>query len=547
MLFHLSQTIPKVKTVPTHKKHIIGSNMYEVQAYYDEERAFIYDKSKRRLVVSFQNAAVVLVNNDENENTLLFSLACKPDWNDNKDANYSMITSDLTIQKVREICNALYKLSINDTIMKPTILADKNVFAYTMSYPYFIYYKLVKSKKGFIWKKDGKIKLYNRSTKRKAKYKQIDHRIDDIYYMIGDQTVDTDGVGENKYYIIYDELRIYDLRKRKIVETTSTSGTITYDYQDHEAFDNIWFLENGIFVIEDKVIVRPIVFVGQDGGAIVQISVEIPDDAQSKKTIQIDLQYDDLEYVPIVLFCSKRKFILVTTKAIFIYEYDSTQSLFKHSGSYDLVYPSGGIDTEKMKLYKYKNFFILLDKSYIIAIYYNKKDFKYYFKHNMPPVSEPYKFNVIGHLLSRDDNNDCIGIIIESPDHELMTAIYDNNKKEIYFSISIKYNYPIARKKDIIARKKDIDLLLHGALQETKGQKFALHLLSNFKFSSSIVNIIEKERINYLNVVMSKDVRVFRVGNDSYLPLSPNEFYSFKFFNYILTYEQPCLVRSVRV
>jgi len=48
MLFRLSQTIPKVKTAPTHKKHIIGSNMYEVWDYYDKDRAFIYDKSKRR-------------------------------------------------------------------------------------------------------------------------------------------------------------------------------------------------------------------------------------------------------------------------------------------------------------------------------------------------------------------------------------------------------------------------------------------------------------------------------------------------------------------
>jgi len=533
MLFRLSQTIPKVKTAPTHKKHIIGSNIYKVWAYYDKERAFIYDKSKIRLVVSFQNAAVLLVNNDENENALLFSLVFKPDWNDNKDANYSMITSELTIHKVREICKELYKISINDTNIKPTILADKSVFAYTMFYPYFIYYKLVKSKKGLIWEKDGKIKLYNRSTKRKAKYKQIEHRIDDRYYMIGDQTVETDEVDEDSYYRIYDELRIYDLHKRKIVEITSTSGSIA------EAFDNIWFLENGIFVIEDKVIVRPIVFVGQDGGAIVEISVEVPDDAQSKKTIEIGLQYNEPEYVPIILFCSKRKFILVATRVIFIYEYDSTQSLFKYAASYDLVYPSGGIDTAKMKLYKHKNFFILLDKRYIIAIYYNKKDLKYYFKHNIPPVSELYKFNVIGHLLSRDDNNDCIGIIIESPNHELMTAIYDNNKKEIYFATSIKYNYPILR-------KKDIDLLLHSALQETKGQKFILHLLSNFRFSSNIVDIIEEERINYLNVVMSKNVRVFRVGNGLYLSLSPNEFYSFKFFNYILTYEQPCLVRIVR-
>jgi hypothetical protein len=213
--------------------------------------------------------------------------------------------------------------------------------------------------------------------------------------------------------------------------------------------------------------------------------------------------------------------------------------LFKHSASYDLVYPRGGIDTQKMKLHKCKNFFILLDKTYIIAIYYNKKDFNYYLKHSIPPARELYKFNVIGHLLSGDDNNECIGIIMESPNRELMAVIYDNKKNEIHLSTIIKYNYPILR-------KKDIDLLLHIVLQETGGQKFILHLWGNFKLSSNIVDIIEEERVNYLNVVMSKNVRVFRVGNNSYLPLSPNEFYNFKFFNYILTYEQPCLVRSVR-
>jgi len=36
MLFHLSQKMPKVKTASIHKKHIIGSNIYEVRAYYDE-------------------------------------------------------------------------------------------------------------------------------------------------------------------------------------------------------------------------------------------------------------------------------------------------------------------------------------------------------------------------------------------------------------------------------------------------------------------------------------------------------------------------------
>jgi len=60
------------------------------------------------------------------------------------------------------------------------------------------------------------------------------------------------------------------------------------------------------------------------------------------------------------------------------------------------------------------------------------------------------------------------------------------------------------------------------------------------------MNNIQKEGVDYLNVVVGKEVKVVRASNDSYLPLSPNEFYSFDFFNYTLTYEEPCLVRIVR-
>jgi hypothetical protein len=162
--------------------------------HYNRKYAFIHDKDKRRLVASFKNVVVLLINENENENKLLFSLACNPDWNDNKDINYFIITSKSTIQRVREICNMLYKISSKDTIRDPVILVDKDVLAYAMHYPEFFYYKLVKSAKGLIWEKDGKMKLYNRGTKRKAKYKQMENHINDRYYLVGDQLVETNGI-----------------------------------------------------------------------------------------------------------------------------------------------------------------------------------------------------------------------------------------------------------------------------------------------------------------------------------------------------------------
>jgi len=150
-----------------------------------------------------------------------------------------------------------------------------------------------------------------------------------------------------------------------------------------------------------------------------------------------------------------------------------------------------------------------------------------------------HRFNIIGHMLSSDDNNECIGLVLESPDHELLTVIYYNNKKDIYFYAGIKYNYPFAS-------KKHIDLLLRTAFQEINNKKFVLQFLGGFKFLSSIMNNIQKEGIDYLNVVVGKEVKVVRASNDSYLPLSPNEVYDFDSFDYILTYEEPCLVRYIR-
>ncbi len=537
MLFHLKQSLPEVKTASTYKKHKIGSNMHKVYTYYNENSAFIYDESNNRIIVAFQNVVLILLNDDENENKLLLSLACNPDWNDNKKTNYSIITSKSTIQKIRQICNAIYKLSINDTARKPNILVDKKIVAYAFSYPQFIYYKLIRSKKGLIWKKDGKIKLYKRGTKNKSKYKQIDQYIDDRYYLIGDQSVDIDGRGKDKYYMVYDELRIYDLSKRRIVETTSTFGRITYDYEDLEAFENIWVLENGIFVVRDKVIVRPIAYVYQDDGAIAQIEVDIPDSNQSEKTLEIIVEHDSVEYIPIVLFCTQNNSILVTRKTIFVY--DLTQSSHKPSESHEIIYPGGGIDTKRMKLYKHKNFFILIENYYMIAIYYDKKDERYHFRHAMSSKGKLYRFKIVGYVLSRDNNDDCIGVLLASKNHEMMIVIYDISKKEIYFSKIIECNH-------LTTGKKNIDLVLRMLSPKSMNLKFVLQFSNNPQVLNDVIRVLQESDTEYLNIAIDRDVEVVRIGRGLSLPLSLNEFYIFKFFNYILTYAQPCLVRIIR-
>lgn len=536
MLFHLRQTIPKVKTVPIHKKHIIGSNMYDLYTYYDKNFAFIYDKRNHRLIANFENIVVVMLNYNGNENELLFSLACKPEWNENKNVNYAMITSESTIQKIREICNNLYKLSSNDTNQKPTILADKQVFAYAMKYTKFVYYKLVKATQESKWEKDGEIELYNRSDKRKAKYEQFQEYVNKRYYVIGDQTVNSEGIRANKYYIVYDELRIYDLYKRKIIEITSTRGTMVSRYRDHEAFHGIGALHNGLFVIKDEVIVRPVVVVDEDG-VIAKIRVDIPDDNGNEETIEIGINQDLNSYEPIILFFSHTNSIVITKQTIFVY--DLTQSSYNPSEKHDLVRLKGAINTGRVKLYKYKNFLILIDKYHIIAVYYNKKDSRYYFKNVVSSNGDLDEFGIIGYVLSRYDNNDCIGMLIASQKHKIMIIIYDINKREIYFSDRINYNY-------IAASKKYIDSLSRVFSAQDMSSKFILRLLSGSKLLDNVMNIIQKDGLNYLNVVVGKDVKVIKIGNGSSLPLSPADFYCFSFFNYILTYEQPCLVRFAR-
>lgn len=538
MFFHLKQSLPKAKAATTYKKHRIGSNMHELHTYYNENSAFIYDESNHRIIAAFQNVALVLLNDDENENKLLFSLACNPDWNDNKDISYSIITSESTIQKVREICNALYKLSIKDTIRRPTILADKNVLAYTIFYPEILYYKLIRSKKGLIWKKDGKIKLYNRSTKKKAKYEQIDKYINDKYYLIGDQSVYREGKGEDRYYVVYDKLRIYDLSRKRIVETFSTLGRITDDYEALEAFENVGVLKNGILVIRDKVIIRPLACVYQEDGAMTEIKVDVPDNNQNEEMLTITVADDSYDYKPIILFCTKNNSILVTSKDIFIY--DLSQPSHQPSINHELTYSGQGIDKPRMKLYKYKNFFILIDNYYIIAVYYDKKVERYYLRHDISHKGKLYRFKVIGYVLSSNDNEDCIGVILASQNREVITAIYDISKQEIYFSKIIEYNH-------LIVGKKSIDLLSRMLAPKGMNSKFVLQFPNNSQVLNDKMKLIQEGDIDYLNVVIDKEVKVVRVGNGLSLPLSPNEFYIFNYFNFILAYEQPCLVRIIRL
>jgi hypothetical protein len=308
-------------------------------------------------------------------------------------------------------------------------------------------------------------------------------------------------------------------------------------YNEKCAFENIWVLDNGIFVIEDRVIVRPIVFVDEDEGAMAEISVGLPDNDKNEEMIEISVKYDATDYVPIVLFYSHSKCIFVTRKEVFIY--DLTQSSSEPLENHDLIYLGGGIDIKRMRLYKYKNFFVLLDKYHVIAVYYNFKDAQYYFIHGMSSSGKLDESNIIGHVLSHNNNNDCIGMIIASKHNEFIAIIYDINKNEISFSNVIKYNYMLICDKNIYS-------LLSAALKKAISKKRVLHFLGSIKLSNDMINVIQKEGNKYLNVIISKDIRVIRVGNDSYLPLSLSEFYNLKFFNYILTYEQSCLVRIVR-
>ena len=530
MFLHLKYELPKVVTRFLHKKPVSTSTMEELGIYYREKFAFIYDESNHRLIASFPNTAVVLLNNNKNENKILFSLIHQPDSNDNKVVNYDTITSGSIIQKVREICNNIYEISINDNGSKTTILVGKQVVAYTMMYPRIVYYKLLKTTEGLRWVKYGEENLSNIGNERKAKYEP--KKITDRYYVIGGRAVSRTSDG---YYNMYKELCFYDLHKRKVIETAITSRLDYSADGARETFDKMRIVDNAIFWVEDKAVVKPIVYMAD--GAHIYFKIDITNNDSSEKTIEMDVFNPFVRYVPIMLFCSESNIIVVTTKIIF--ERDLIQSPDDTFQNYLHPKAEKGIDTKRMKLYKHKNFFILFDKSYIIAVYYNKKDSKYYFKYSAHDNGDLYKFKVIGHVLLRNANDECVGMIMASPDNKIIMTVYDFNKKEIYISDIIEYNYSIAR-------KKDIDLLLHIILLQNKSSNFVLRLLSKVELLHNEMNVIQKENSNCLNAFIGKDVKVVIAGNYSHLPLNMNEFYGFKHLNYILTYEQPCLVRIIR-
>ena len=530
MFLHLKHELPRVVTIPLHKKPVNTSTLNELGIYYSKKIAFIYDESNHRLIASFPNTTIVLLNNDKNENKILFSLIYQPDSNDNEVVNHATITSGSIIQKVREICNNLYEVSINDNDSKPTILVDKQVVAYTMVYPRIVYYKLLKTIEGLRWVKDDEENLSDIGNERKAKYEPKE--IADKYYVIGGRAVSRTSDG---YYSIYKELCLYDLHKRKVIETAIISELRDSAHGAHETFDKMRIVDNAIFWVEDKAVVKPIVYMAD--GAHIYFKIDIPNNDSSEKTIEMDVFNPFVRYVPIMLFCSESNIIVVTTKIIF--ERDLIQSPDDTFQNYLHPKAEKDIDTKRMKLYKHKNFFILFDKSYIIAVYYNKKDSKYYFKYSAHDNGDLYKFKVIGHVLLRNANDECVGMIMASPDNKIIMTVYDFNKKEIYISDIIEYNYSIAR-------KKDIDLLLHIILLQNKSSNFVLRLLSKVELLHNEMNVIQKENSNCLNAFIGKDVKVVIAGNYSHLPLNMNEFYGFKHLNYILTYEQPCLVRIIR-
>jgi len=123
--------------------------------------------------------------------------------------------------------------------------------------------------------------------------------------------------------------------------------------------------------------------------------------------------------------------------------------------------------------------------------------------------------------------------------NEVIMIIYDSSKKEIYFSSIIKYNY-------LTARKRDIYSLSYVLSPRSMPSQFVVHFLINLELYNNRLKVIQKDNIGYLNAIIGKNVRVIRGGNGSRLPLSPDEFYSFKSFNHFITYEQPCLVKLIK-
>jgi len=538
-MFNSLLSLPSVKIATFRKKSVSGYTTLNLQVYCSKSYAFIYEKSDSRITAVFRNIVVLIINNDENENKLLFNLAQKPDWNENKDINYSIITSESTIQKVREICNNLYKLSNSDDNQKPTILVGVNTVAYIMTYPEVAYYRLVKFSEGALWKQDGKIDLSKREGKKKINHKRLEEGvkyvigkhskyIGDRYYVVVDSKMEPDAYG----YEVYDTFYVYDLYKRHIIEISTIRYSDFYKPFVYKPFDKIQTLQNVIFVIESRTIVRPVIF-SNKGGPDTKIKVEIPEDNKNEKMIEISISFSIGEY-PILLLFSKSNAVVVSTYKI--YSYDFKQSRQKTYEGNTFFYPKSFIEIDRVKLHKYGNFFTVFDGIHLVTIYYNKSDSKYYTKHAIFSGFNLHEFEVIGHILLPDES-DCIGVVVASQKYDMIVASYDVTRKEIYFSNIIKYNY-------IRASKRGMYSLICAALKEMKGKRFVLRLLISSKLLGNIMNSTQKEEQNQLNITVGIDINAIKEDKSSYFPLSLGEIYKLNNCNYVLTYEQPCLVRG---
>jgi len=540
-MFHSLHSLPSVKISPIRKKSVSSHTIRNLQVYCSKNYAFIYEKSEIRITAVFRNIVVLLINNDENESKLLFNLAQKPDWKENKDINYSIITSESTIQKVREICNNLYKLSNSDDNKKPTILVGVNTVAYVMTYPEVAYYRLVKSSEGAVWKQDGKIDLSKREGKKKINYKRSEegvkyvigkHRkyIGDRYYVVVDSKMEPAAYD----YEMYDTFYVYDLYKRHIIETSTIRYFDSYEAFVYKPFDKIKILQNVIFVIEGRTIVRPVIF-SNEGGPDTKIKVEIPEDNKNEKTIEISVPFSTGEY-PILLLFSKNNAVVVGTHKI--YSYNFNQSRQKTYEGDTFFYPKSFIEIDRVKLHRYGNFFTVFDEIHLLSIYYDKSDSKYYTKHAIFSGFSLHEFEVIGYILLPDES-ECIGVVIASQKHNMIVAAYDVIKKEIYFSNVIKCNY-------ISASERGMYSLIYAALKEMKGKSFVLRLLISSKILGNIINSTQKEKQNQLNITIGTDINAVKEDKLSYFPLSLDEIYKLNNCNYVLTYEQPCLVKVIR-
>jgi len=134
------------------------------------------------------------------------------------------------------------------------------------------------------------------------------------------------------------------------------------------------------------------------------------------------------------------------------------------------------------------------------------------------------------------DESDCIGVVIASQKHDMIVASYDVIRKEIYFSQVIKYNY-------IGASKRKMYSLIFAALKGMKGKRFVLRLLVNRRLLRNIMNSTQKEEQNQLNISIGTDINAVKENKLSYFPLSLDEIYKLNNCSYVLTYEQPCLVK----